>query len=69
MTLGFESEMKMYGTVQLWVYCSISFNLYGHMSHGQKSTKIFVSHPLTEAILGLAEQAELSRGVPVDQIP
>jgi hypothetical protein len=31
--------------------------------------KIFVSHPVKEAILGLAELAELSRALPVDQIP
>jgi hypothetical protein len=47
---------------KLWnMYCSISFNLYGHASHCQKPTKIFVSHPVKEAILGLAELAELSR--------
>jgi hypothetical protein len=50
-------------------YCSISFNSYGHASHSQKPTKIFVSHPVKEAILGLAELAELSRALPVDQIP
>jgi hypothetical protein len=47
-------------------YCGISFNSYGHASHSQKPMKIFVSHPVKEAILGLAE---LSPVLPVDQIP
>jgi hypothetical protein len=50
------------------VYCSITFNSYSHASHGQKSTKIFVSHCSPEPILALAELAELSRALPADQI-
>jgi SOS response regulatory protein OraA/RecX len=38
-------------------YCSISFNSYGHMSHAQKSTKIFVSHSVTRF---LYERSSLS---------
>jgi hypothetical protein len=44
-------------------YCSITFNLYSHASHGQKPTKIFVSHCITEQILALAELAERCRRI------
>jgi hypothetical protein len=45
-------------------HCSISFNSYGHASHGRKSTQIFVSHCITEPTLALAELAELRRALP-----
>ncbi|KAJ6479837.1 hypothetical protein C8R45DRAFT_1156044 [Mycena sanguinolenta] len=49
------------------VYCPISFNSYGHMSHAPIRTKIFVGHSVTKGILALAELAEVNREMPADQ--
>jgi hypothetical protein len=42
-------------------YCSISFNSYGHMSHGQKSTKFFRKSPSHRGNFGLSRA---SRALP-----